>query len=111
MFKEVGNFYHQSVTFTNLGDTYLATGEAEAAARAWRQALNILTALNHPRADQVRAKLSELRASHHELSGPDGAQGSRPRAFTRIGATSSRIDTRSGPARGRNADSCKPNAA
>src|SRR5215471_7640457 len=89
MFRELGSRYYQSVALSNLGDSYQATGQAQGAARARRQALNILTALNHPRADQPGAKLAQLHASH--LDSPDSV----PRHPCPLGFTGIRAISRS----------------
>ena len=55
-----GYVYLQALTLTHLGDANLAAGDASAARDAWRQALVILDDLQHPDADEVRAKLRDL---------------------------------------------------
>jgi hypothetical protein len=49
-----GNRYGEATSLAYLGDIYQAAG---AARRAWQHALDILDQLDHPDADQVRAKL------------------------------------------------------
>ena len=56
--RELGPRYYQSVTLSHLGETYAASGDTTAAARAWREALDILIGLNHPDADEVRTRLA-----------------------------------------------------
>jgi len=42
------------------GDTYFDAGNPQAARDAWQQALAILDDLEHPEADQLRAKLATV---------------------------------------------------
>jgi len=60
LFREFGDRYLEAGTLTRLGDTQRAAGEPAAARDAWQRALAILTELDHPDADQVRAKLHDL---------------------------------------------------
>jgi tetratricopeptide (TPR) repeat protein len=57
LFRELGNRYHEAETLDHLGDTHAATGDPDPARMVWRQAVAILTELDHPEADRVRAKL------------------------------------------------------
>jgi hypothetical protein len=50
--------FHEADTLTHLGDTRHAAGELAQAREDWQQALTILEDLQHPDADQVRAKLA-----------------------------------------------------
>jgi tetratricopeptide (TPR) repeat protein/transcriptional regulator with XRE-family HTH domain len=56
--REVGDRFAEVETLTHLGDTRHAVGEPARARQAWRQALAILEDIQHPDADQVRAKLA-----------------------------------------------------
>jgi DNA-binding SARP family transcriptional activator/tetratricopeptide (TPR) repeat protein len=56
--RESGYRFGQAATLTHLGDTRQAAGELAQARQAWQQALAILENLQHPDADQVRAKLA-----------------------------------------------------
>ena len=56
--RESGYRFGQAATLTHLGDTRQAAGELAQARQAWQQALAILEDLQHPDADQVRAKLA-----------------------------------------------------
>ena len=56
--RESGDRYHEAEALTHLGDTHQAAGELAQAREAWQQALAILDDLQHPDADQVRAKLA-----------------------------------------------------
>jgi DNA-binding SARP family transcriptional activator/Tfp pilus assembly protein PilF len=58
--RESGDYRGRADTLTHLGDSQLATGDPESARRTWRRALAILDDLEHPGADEVRAKLDEL---------------------------------------------------
>ena len=60
VFEEFQDRYSEAATLDRLGDTSLAAGDANAAHEAWRQALAILSALRHPEAAEVRAKLAGL---------------------------------------------------
>jgi len=55
-------------TLGHLGDAHRAAGNPAQARTAWEEALTILDTLQHPDADQIRAKLKELSASR-----PDAA--------------------------------------
>jgi DNA-binding SARP family transcriptional activator len=58
--RESGDRFLEADTLTHLGDTRHAAGELAQAREAWQQALDILEDLQHPRADQVRAKLADV---------------------------------------------------
>ena len=55
--RELGDRYIEATTLAHLGDAHCAAGRAEAARTAWRHAVSILDAIDHPDADAVRAKL------------------------------------------------------
>jgi DNA-binding SARP family transcriptional activator/tetratricopeptide (TPR) repeat protein len=57
IYRELDSRYHQARTLSRLGDTHLAAGKPEAARTAWRIGLAILTELDHPEAEEIRAKL------------------------------------------------------
>jgi DNA-binding SARP family transcriptional activator/tetratricopeptide (TPR) repeat protein len=59
LYAEAGDRYNQADALTHLGDSHRAAGDHGAARRAWREAHDILTHLNHPDAEAVRAKLME----------------------------------------------------
>jgi tetratricopeptide (TPR) repeat protein len=59
---EGGERYGEATTLIRLGDTYLALGDKRAAGDAWRIANGILDELEHPDADQSRARLQQLDA-------------------------------------------------
>jgi tetratricopeptide (TPR) repeat protein len=58
LLREAGARFDEADTLTHLGDTRHAVGELAQAREAWQQALAILDDLQHPDADQVRAKLA-----------------------------------------------------
>ncbi|HEX3489560.1 MAG TPA: BTAD domain-containing putative transcriptional regulator [Streptosporangiaceae bacterium] len=55
---ELGQAYNQSCLLIDLGDAYETVGDAAAARQHWRQALGLLEGLDHPDAEEVRARLS-----------------------------------------------------
>jgi DNA-binding SARP family transcriptional activator/Tfp pilus assembly protein PilF len=58
--RELGDRYYEADSLARLGDTHGASGNPDAAGLAFQQALNILTELDHPDADKVKAKLGIL---------------------------------------------------
>jgi tetratricopeptide (TPR) repeat protein len=56
--RESGDRFHEAVTLTHLGENHHAAGELAQARAAWQQALAVFEDLQHPDADQVRAKLT-----------------------------------------------------
>ncbi|HET6501710.1 MAG TPA: BTAD domain-containing putative transcriptional regulator [Amycolatopsis sp.] len=58
--RDLGDRYLESDVLNRLGDTHHAAHETDAAREAWHQALSILTELDHPDADRIRAKLAGL---------------------------------------------------
>jgi DNA-binding SARP family transcriptional activator len=58
LYREIGDRFYEAVTLTRLGDSRQAAGELAEARDAWKQALGILVDLDHPTADEVRAKLA-----------------------------------------------------
>jgi DNA-binding SARP family transcriptional activator len=63
LLRESGYRYQQAATLTRLGDSYRSTGDEPQAADCWQQALVILDHLDHPEAEQVRARLQSLPAN------------------------------------------------
>ena len=53
-----GNFRFQATVLDHLGDTHAAAGEPESARDRWQQAADILEDMQHPDAEQIRAKLA-----------------------------------------------------
>jgi tetratricopeptide (TPR) repeat protein len=60
--REAGDRFYEADTLTHLGDTRQAAGELAQARKTWEQALAILEDIQHPDADQVRAKLATANA-------------------------------------------------
>ena len=59
LFREGGYRYYEARTLVRLGDTHHATKDSDGAQDCWRGALAIFTDLDHPDAEQVRARLSQ----------------------------------------------------
>lgn len=57
-YRTLGDRYWEANTLTHLGDTHQAAGDVDSAQVAWASALAILDDLDHPTADQLRAKLA-----------------------------------------------------
>lgn len=60
--RDLGDHYLEANTLATMGDIHHAAGNQNAARVTWQQALNILDLLDHPQAEQVHAKLTELPA-------------------------------------------------
>jgi len=60
--EDLGNRFDQAETLASLGDAYQALGDASRARDAWRRALEIFDDLEHPDADEVRARLQPASA-------------------------------------------------
>jgi tetratricopeptide (TPR) repeat protein len=65
--QENGDRFFEATVLTHLGDTRHAAGELPQARQAWQQALAMFEDMQHPDADQVRAKLDgeANRAAEH----------------------------------------------
>jgi DNA-binding SARP family transcriptional activator len=61
IFRELGKRHSEAGTLADLGDALDAAGDPQGACDVWQQALDILDDLHHSDADQVRAKLRQLR--------------------------------------------------
>ncbi|MBB5874229.1 DNA-binding SARP family transcriptional activator [Allocatelliglobosispora scoriae] len=61
MLRESGDRSHEAFALTHLGDAHGAAGHREQALDAWAAAQRIFDELRHPEADQVAAKIRELR--------------------------------------------------
>jgi tetratricopeptide (TPR) repeat protein/transcriptional regulator with XRE-family HTH domain len=57
LFRDLGDRYNEADTLVHLGDTHDASGDTGTARDCWRAALAILTDLDYPDAEQVRARL------------------------------------------------------
>jgi tetratricopeptide (TPR) repeat protein/transcriptional regulator with XRE-family HTH domain len=66
LYRDLGSRYLETDTLARLGDTHHTTGNPTAARTAWQHALTILTDLDHPDADQIRAKLADLNTNPGE---------------------------------------------
>lgn len=64
LFSATGNSYSEAICLGYLGDVYEVVGDADGAHQAWTHALDILSRLNHPDVDQIRAKLRPQGAEH-----------------------------------------------
>ncbi len=60
LYRDLGDHYNEADTLTRLGDTHHAAGQTHQARTAWTAALDILTDLDHPDTDTIRAKLARL---------------------------------------------------
>jgi tetratricopeptide (TPR) repeat protein/transcriptional regulator with XRE-family HTH domain len=58
-----GHRFNESASLIHIGDTHQANGDVDGACTAWQRALELLTELEHPEADAVRAKLRQVRAA------------------------------------------------
>lgn len=63
LYRQLGDRMNEAVTLRQLGETQHAGGDSAAARESWRQALDILTDLDHPDADRVRALLAGATAA------------------------------------------------
>jgi len=59
LYRDLGDRYGEADTLTHLGDNHHTVGDLDAARHAWQQAADILTELDHPDAERVRAKLRD----------------------------------------------------
>ncbi|MFG2949473.1 AfsR/SARP family transcriptional regulator [Streptomyces adustus] len=59
MYRQLRDSYLEADTLVHIADTHLAADRAETAARALRQALDILDSIGHPDAEDVRARLRQ----------------------------------------------------
>jgi DNA-binding SARP family transcriptional activator len=58
LYGEIGHRWGYAETLGHLGDAHQAAGDLPKARAAWEEALALLDDLNHPDADQIRAKLA-----------------------------------------------------
>ena len=59
-YRELGDRYYEADTLAHLGQAHHALRGFDAARAAWQQALDILTELQHPDVERVRAELTQL---------------------------------------------------
>jgi DNA-binding SARP family transcriptional activator len=64
IYRELGDRYLVTTILSQLGDAHHAAGDPGAASQAWLEALAILEDLDHPDADDVRAKLAGPATRH-----------------------------------------------
>ncbi|MFG1659940.1 tetratricopeptide repeat protein [Micromonospora chersina] len=57
LYREFGDRLNEGLTLRHLGETEQAAGHLDAARRSWREALDILTEVEHPDAERVRVLL------------------------------------------------------
>jgi DNA-binding SARP family transcriptional activator len=57
LYRDLGDRYNEADGLIHLGDVHQTAGDRDAARAAWTEALRILTELDHPDANTVRAKL------------------------------------------------------
>jgi tetratricopeptide (TPR) repeat protein len=60
MFRELGDRHREAESLTRLGEVHRDAGDLVATADAWHRALTILDDLEHPDADDLRARLGQL---------------------------------------------------
>jgi DNA-binding SARP family transcriptional activator/tetratricopeptide (TPR) repeat protein len=60
LYRDYGDRHEEAASLTRLGDSHQAAGDPDAARTTWLDAAAILTDLDHPDADTVRAKLRNL---------------------------------------------------
>jgi DNA-binding SARP family transcriptional activator len=60
LYRDAGNRYYEAATLIHVGSTHQAAGDHTSARLAWQLALRILDELDHPEADDVRAKLQAV---------------------------------------------------
>jgi DNA-binding SARP family transcriptional activator len=62
LFRHAGDRYNEADVLTHRGSTHLAAGDIDAARADWHAALEILTALGHPDAEELRVRLAGVDA-------------------------------------------------
>jgi tetratricopeptide (TPR) repeat protein/transcriptional regulator with XRE-family HTH domain len=58
LYRSLGNDFNVAIVLIRLGDTRHTVGDLDAARTHWREALRTLDELQHPQADEVRARLA-----------------------------------------------------
>ena len=58
MLREVGHRHSEAIILLHIGDCHEAGGRETEARLAWQEALTILDALDHPDAEDARARLT-----------------------------------------------------
>jgi DNA-binding SARP family transcriptional activator len=72
IYHEIGDRFHEAGSHVGLGDAQLHAGDPASARNSWEQALAIFESIPHQDAEQARARLNQLVASHSVL--PEDAQ-------------------------------------
>jgi DNA-binding SARP family transcriptional activator len=67
--RRLGDRYSEAESLDHLAGSQLAAGDGTAAGRTWQRALDILLELEHPEAEDLRAKLRRLADRDGELAG------------------------------------------
>jgi tetratricopeptide (TPR) repeat protein len=62
LLQELGDRFSQATALRHLGDVHVEAGDPAAAETVWRRALSLLEKLNHPDAEQIRARLTAAAA-------------------------------------------------
>jgi DNA-binding SARP family transcriptional activator/tetratricopeptide (TPR) repeat protein len=57
LFRGIGDRYNEASSLSRLGDAHIDAGESTMAVNAWQDALAILSSLDHPDVEEMRAKL------------------------------------------------------
>jgi tetratricopeptide (TPR) repeat protein len=57
LYRQTGDRYYESNVLIHLGDSHHASGNVAAALASWQEALDILSQLDHPDAETIRARL------------------------------------------------------
>ncbi|MDQ7911091.1 BTAD domain-containing putative transcriptional regulator [Phytohabitans sp. ZYX-F-186] len=57
LFRAINSRHPHADTLNRLAETYLTTGDTDAARNAWREALTLLDEIGHPDADDIRKRL------------------------------------------------------
>ena len=57
MFAEIGATLYRAEALINLGDTYEAAGDRQAARDLWQEALEVFELSHHPETERLRAKI------------------------------------------------------
>ncbi|MER7002016.1 tetratricopeptide repeat protein [Dactylosporangium sp. NPDC000555] len=69
-YRDLGAQYNEADTLVRLGDTHQASGDTGAARDRWRDALAILTDLDHPNAEQVQGRLRDSDDNGFDVPSP-----------------------------------------
>ena len=57
LYRQAGDRYYESDVLIHLGDSHHASGNHAGALTSWQEALDVLTQLDHPDAEKVRARM------------------------------------------------------